>query len=453
MISFTSTREINDTTQELALNKSLLEFRRQKGQTLEERLSGFHQFVKARRKCGVWPYLRSLVSRPMDMASILDEQTNTVCRGINFGSQDYLGLAQDERVNEAVIQIIKNYGVHSAGSPTVTGRTPFLRSVEKKICQVLGLNTAVIYPTGWAAGFGILAGLARKQDTIVMDSLSHNCLQEGATHATNNVHKFKHNDTKDLRKLLSEQRILNPKNGLFVVFESLYSMDSDSPNLKKIVEICREFEAISIIDIAHDFGAMGEPGLGLLDTVEPSDWPDVIMGSFSKTFASTGGFIASNIDLKDFLHWYSPSLTFSNAMTPPQAAAVLAAMEICFSEEGRYLRQKLNSNIELLRREMLQRGFRIGGTPSAIVPVYVGDEKLARLTSSLLEHSGLIANLVEFPAVARGTARFRFQVMASHSKSAIKDAAKILANCCEKAQAEFGNMRTATVKMEVAATP
>lgn len=270
-----------------------------------------------------------------------------------------------------------------------------------------------------------------------MDALSHNCLQEGARHATHHVRHFAHNDLEMMRSLLSVERDRNPAGGLFVVLESLYSMDSDSPCLRDAMRIAREFEAIVILDVAHDFGAMGERGLGLLEHVAREDEPDVIMGSFSKTFAANGGFIACSTPVREYLASHAAPHVFSNAISPLQTAIVNRAFDLVFSDDGQVLRSGLMKNILDLRSEMKTQGLEVSGTPSPIVPVFVGDEKVARLTSKHLTHNGLLANLVEFPAVARGKARFRFQVMASHEADSIRSAAEIMSACKAAAEADL----------------
>ena len=210
-------------------------------------------------------------------------------------------------------------------------------------------------------------------------------------------------------------------------------MDSDSPDLKGVVDLCREFAAISILDVAHDFGSMGTTGRGLLDTVEREDYPDLVMGSFSKTFGCNGGFVACTEDVKWYLQYYSSPTIFSNAHSPLQSVAALKCFDIAFSDEGKLLREQLMKRIELLRSAVGHAGFHVAGEPSPIVPVYVGTEKLARLTSREFEKRGLVANLVEFPAVPKGKARFRLQLMATHSEEDIRETVEIMSESLPEA--------------------
>lgn len=406
-----------------ALTRSMLHFTVPRGRSLEGRTLPYFRWLEARRALGIWPYRRVMAS-PVGTTVAMAGEAGTGARScLNFGSQDYLGLAHDPRVYEAARASVEAFGVHTAGSPILGGRTTEVVRLEARLADTLGYEAAILYPSGWMAGFGAVAGLVRRDDAVVMDALSHNCLQEGARHATDRVRKFRHNDLDDLALLLRRAREEDAESGLFVVLESLYSMDSDFPDLGAALGLARRYEAVVILDVAHDFGAVGEIGLGLLETLPAGLRPDVVIGAFSKTFAANGGFVATSEMVRDYLSMYSPTHIFSNGIAPMQVSVVLTCFSIAFSEEGEVLRGRLRENVRLLREAVRAEGLEVAGAPSPIVPVFVGDESLARVTSRQLECHGLRANLVEFPAVPRGKARFRFQVMSSHTPPAIRQAA------------------------------
>ncbi len=304
------------------LEKSLLHFVSLRGTEVDERSSPYSDWCQRRWRCGVFPYGRVMASKADAAVDVLlPHRANgsdgpSLSRVLNFGSQDYLGLGQSPRVEAAAIEAIRRYGVHSAGSPAFIGRTLPLTDIEKLIAHILGKETALIFPTGWAAGYGVIAGLVRSNDVIVMDALAHSCLQEGAVRATPNLTKFQHNNLDDLESQLIAARTTNRENGLFVIVESLYSMDADGPSVRRVVEIAHAHRAIVILDVAHDFGSMGDSGLGALEGLRPEEYPDVIMGSFSKTFAANGGFVACSAVTKDYLYYYSSPHLFSNALAP-----------------------------------------------------------------------------------------------------------------------------------------
>lgn len=407
------------------MTENLAAFVEQTGNRIETRLSDWTSYLSQRRLNGVWPYSR-VIHEGGSRAVVSNEFCSESRVVLNFGSQDYLGLSKHPEVITSVVSACEQFGVHSAGSAILAGRTKGMFELEHTIAGLLGKESCLIYPTGWAAGFGVLVGLVRPNDTIVMDRLAHNCLAEGAKHATSKLSRFRHNDLSRYEHTVRMAREENRQSGLFVIVESLYSMDSDSPDLQSFVEIAKRYDGIVILDVAHDFGAMGNHGLGLLDQTPREYWPDVIMGSFSKSFASNGGFVASSSQVVDYLRCYSPSFTFSNALSPIQVASVLTCMRLVFSKTGDAFRSQLLKNIVHLRDRMREEGFRVGGTPSPIVPVFVGSELDARLIAKYLESEGLLANLVEYPAVPLGEARFRFQVMRTHAEEEIEVAARIM---------------------------
>jgi glycine C-acetyltransferase len=230
-------------------------------------------------------------------------------------------------------------------------------------------------------------------------------------------------------------------------------MDSDTPDLLALQALCREFDATLVVDVAHDLGNLGDDGRGHVGIQGMLGKIDVIMGSFSKTFASNGGFVAcKSRAVKEYLRFYSAPATFSNALSPVQAATILKAFEIVDSFEGRALRLAMMTNILTLRDRLREAGLDYYGDPSAIVCVKMGSEGLARLVSRRLPELGLVANLVEFPAVPKGAARIRMQVMANHSEKNIADAVRILKTAKARAEVELGNIdRPSLSKENVAA--
>lgn len=423
--------------------KSLFDFITPLGKTLEARTNALYSWTEGRKNAGVFAFGRVLLQPALHETIIADSNGQNPTSGINFASQDYLGLVYNKEVRNAAHAIIDEYGVHSAGSPGFCGRTRYSLELESKLANITSYEDCTLFPTGWTAGFSAIAAQVRENDTLIMDSCCHNCLTEGARHVTKNVRRFAHNNVEQLAELLKMSRERDSDNGLFIVVESLYSVDSDSPDLNAIVELAKKYEAIVILDVAHDFGAMGKTGLGLFETLD-GDFREyvVVMGSFSKTFAANGGFILGSKSVCEYLRCYSGAQTFSNAISPIQTAVVNKSFDIIFSDEGHLLRTQLLNNILSLRNAMELKGFRVGGTPSPIVPVFLEDngissEVLARLTWKHIFKNGLHANLAEFPIVPLGKARFRFQVMATHEEDEIKQAAEIMAISREAALNEL----------------
>jgi glycine C-acetyltransferase len=409
-----------------ALEGSMKDFRVQKGPRLLGRCDSFFDWQDARRQSGTWPFSRSTETGPGESCAIRDDR-GILAVGVNFASQDYLSLSSHPSVAAAAKSSIDEMGVHSAGSSALVGNTSTSIELERRLADFVRMEEAVLYPTGWAAGFGGIKGLVRSHDYVVIDELAHACLQVGAHAATHHVVPFRHLSVDDARRKLARVRDAAPEAGIMVVTEGLFSMDSDTPDIGAMQTLAREYGATLMVDVAHDLGNLGPGGTGHIGAQGMLGEVDLVMGSFSKTFASNGGFIATNSRaVKEYLRFYSPSCTFSNALSPAQVAAVTAALDIVQSEEGEALRRKLMENVLALREEVRSLGMEVYGDPSAIVAVRSGDEALARLTARELPGLGLLANLVEFPAVAKGHARFRLQVMAGHSLQEVASAAAIL---------------------------
>jgi 7-keto-8-aminopelargonate synthetase-like enzyme len=423
-----------------ALKGSMRDFRVPGGTDLLGRTEGFFRWQDLRRQNGLWPFSRATEDGPKTVCAAQDDSGNRMT-GVNFASQDYLSLSSHAAIKATAIETIDRCGVHSAGSPALVGNTSHSVSLERKIAEFLEMDHVVLYPTGWAAGFGVVKGLVRSADHVVMDMLSHSCLQEGANAATNNIHLFRHLDTEYCRGILAKIRSRDQENGILVITEGLFSMDSDTPDLVALQSLCHEYNATLVVDVAHDLGCLGEDGRGHIGMQNMLGKVDVVMGSFSKTFASNGGFVAcKSRAVKEYLRFYSAPATFSNALSPVQAAIILKAFELVESDDGRALRQRLLSNVLTLRQELQRAGLQYYGDPSAIVCVKMGSEALARLVSRRLPELGLVANLVEFPAVPKGAARIRTQVMANHTERNIIEAVRILKTAKAEAERELEDL-------------
>jgi glycine C-acetyltransferase len=415
-------------------SKHLGLFANPKGAHLLERTGPLGEWLDLRTELNTWPYARTLQQRP-GTETELSSQNDRRVTGINFGSQDYLGLAGHPSLLDAAMRALAEYGPHAAASPMLQGNTVPGRALERALAEALETEHVLLFPTGWAAGFGAITGLVRPTDSIVIDQLSHACLMQGARAATQNVYLFRHNDVDALRHRLMKIRQKDAENAILVVSEGLFSMDSDSPRIDAMQHVCREFGAVLLMDVAHDFGATGPGGTGQVGIQQMLGKVDIVMGSFSKTFSSNGGFVATRSrSARQFLGIYGGSHIYSNGLSPVQAATALEALRIVRSPEGDELRERSFDNILRLRAGFESQGIECLGNPSNVVPVMCGDETVAKWTARLLEEHGLIANLVEYPAVPRERARFRFQIMANHTHEQIDRAVSVFVRCLEEAR-------------------
>lgn len=392
------------------------------------RFQGLVDDVDLASEAGVWQYFRTHRSGIARQIEVQDEH-GRIFTGLNGASQDYLGLAGDTRVIDASKAAVDLYGAHSAGSAPMGGRTSLATRVEHRVSDAIGLRHVCLFPTGWAAGYGALYALLRKGDHVVIDMLAHNCLRHGAEASGATVHNFGHNDLNSLEKRLRRIRSKEPDAEILIVTEGLFSMDSDSPDISRLVELKKLHGAALFLDVAHDFGVLGPGGAGVAAEAGGYGEIDFVMGSFSKTFASIGGFFAAH-DLGSVraVQGFSGSYTFSNYLIPAQLGALDAAFDIVFSREGEDRRARLLENTCSLRSLLKDLGVETIGDISAMTIVKAGSEARARLAYRSILAQGVIVNCVEYPAVRRGEARFRVQLSPDYHRGEIEAIAAAIAS-------------------------
>jgi len=416
-----------------ALTGSMASYLMPHGPHLLERLRSHHDWLELRRRSGTLPYSKALTTPALPEATVLDG-SGVPASGVNFGSQDYLSLSSHPAIRRAAHAAIETMGVHSAGSPALMGNTRQSLNLERLICHFTGYRHSIVFPTGWAAGYGVVRALVTPRDHVIIDRLGHACLQEGARSATRKITRVAHLDSGQVEDALRTIRSDDQSAGILVVTESLFSMDSDTPNLRALQDLCRQYGATLLVDCAHDLGCLGPTGRGALETQGMVGQVDILMGSFSKTFASNGGFVASNHPaLRSHLRFASNPQTFSNAMSPVQAAIVAAAFKIVASEEGALRRERLTRNVRAVRHALSEAGFEVLGSDSPIVPVVLGNTGYSRVFCVELMRLGALTNLVEFPAVAQDASRLRLQVMADHEPWHIERLVSLMDEARERA--------------------
>lgn len=416
------------------LDWSVSDHQSSQGKWFSQRYAGLSKDVENASRAGLWQYFRSHSERVAPRSVVFDEAGREFS-GTNLGSQDYLGLASHPEVHKKAIEAIKKFGVHSSGSAPMGGGSLSAKRLADTISSTLDVKHTLLFPTGWSAGYGAITGIVRQHDYVVMDALAHNCLQHGANAATPNVVLFIHNSLDSLRKRLQRLRSKEPDAAILVVFESLYSMDSDAPNIEEFIRTAREYEAHVLVDIAHDLGVLGRDGRGLLADHGGYASADIVIGSFSKVFASIGGFISSNdVNLVRAIQGFSGSYTFSNFLIPPQIAAAQAAFDIAFSREGDSCRAQVLQACRTFRTLLEMQGFETYGLDSAMIILKVGNERTARDAYRRILDQGVIVNCIEFPAVRKGEARFRIQLTPQHNHSDLVASAGVIADSIRSAE-------------------
>ena len=416
-----------------ALGGNVALFRQPRGPDLMRRARPLDEWCVLRARHGVWPYNRRLEGAPTPLSTVEGDGL-AAARGINFASQDYLSLASHPDILAAAMAALAECGPHSAGSAVLLGNSRYSSALEGVIGELLRCRHVVLFPTGWGAAFGAVTALVHGADHVLIDQLAHASLRQGAMAATRNLTPFRHLDCDHVRELLAGIRAVDSQGAILVVTEGLFSMDADSPDLPLLQYLCHEYGATLLVDVAHDLGAMGPGGGGVIAAQGMLGKIDVVMGAFSKTFASNGGFVAcDSASVRRQLQLFAGPHMFSNALSPVQAATILACLRIVASPEGETLRAALMRNAVELRALLKEEGMRCIGEPSPIVPLWTGTEATCRIAGMLLAREQVFVNPMEFPGVPLGAARLRLQLMAQHTPAQIRRAAPLLAQAVRKA--------------------
>lgn len=385
------------------------------GTHLLQRLEPHLEWWNARLAAGTDPYVK-MTEGKIVTETVAYDRLGRRFAGVNLASQDYLSLASHPKIIEAAIAAAHQTGVHSAGSAALMGLTQTTFALENELAQWLNYEDVTVFSIAWAAGYGVIKTLVKPTDYIVIDQLAHACLMEGARSATSKVFGFPHLNNEALIRRLEKIRQTDSQAGILVVTETLFSMDSDTPDIREMQSICQRYNATLLVDCAHDFGSMGVNGTGILGDMNMLGKVDVVMGSFSKSFAQNGGFVAcNNPALKAAMRAHCGPMTFTNAISPLSAAIVREAIRIIRSPEGDLRRLRSHNNAVYLRKKLTQLGYQVLGNPSPIIPVIIGEAKKSRLVAKEILSNGALVNLVEYPAVPKNACRLRLQVMADHS--------------------------------------
>jgi glycine C-acetyltransferase len=372
-------------------------------------------FWTRRLAAGLDPYHRTLLDMPGPSCTVLTRGRERLS-GVNFSTMDHLSLGSHPMVREAAIAAIRQWGFHAGGPAHQQSMTAPLMTLEERLGDVLGYRDVTIFPSGWAAGYGTLRTLAAPDDHVIIDAGASAALLDGAIAATRNVWRVPTYSPEAAAERLARIRQDDGRTGILVVTESLLGTASTAPDIRSLRALSQRHGATLIVNVTHDFGATGDGGLGFLGDQALMGDVDLILGSFSPVFASSGGFVASNIPgVRQALRTFASPLVFSTALGPVQASAINAALTIVRSREGAERRARLARNIERLRTGLAARAFRVLGQPGPIVPVWLGGTGDARqMTSAVMAH-GAQVNLIEHPSVGRDSARWGLSVMADHS--------------------------------------
>lgn len=365
------------------------------------------------RAAGIYPYFRAIES---------DQDTEVIINGkkvLMFGSNAYLGLTNHPKVKEAAVAATKKYGTGMAGSRFLNGTLDIHVELEKKLAAFVGKEDAIVYATGFNVNQGVISCITGREDYILWDELDHASIIEGCRLSFSTKYKFRHNDMQSLEKQL--QRCEADKVKLIAV-DGVFSMEGDVINLPEVVRLAKQYNANILLDEAHGLGVLGRNynGKGVHDHFGLTDDVDLIMGTFSKSLASIGGFIAADETTIDFLRHNSRAYIFTASATPASTAAASAALDILIAEPERVkaLWDITNYALEGFR----EMGCEIGHTSTPIIPLYIRDNEKTFIITKRLFEEGIFVNPVVSPAVAPNDTLIRFSLMATHTKEQVDEA-------------------------------
>jgi len=356
------------------------------------------------RKLGFYPYFRPIESAQDTEVYIHGKKS------LMLGSNSYLGLTNDERVKEASIKAIEKYGTGCAGSRFLNGTLDIHEELEEKLAVFVNKEAALLYSTGFQVNQGVISTLVGHDDIVIVDSLNHASIIDGARLAFGKTFRFIHNDMNDLEMRL---RNAGDKNKLIVV-DGIFSMEGDIAKLPEIVDLAKKYHARIMVDDAHSIGVLGELGRGTANHFKLDDDVDLIMGTFSKSFAALGGFIAGPEKVIDFLKHHSRALIFSASPPPSSIAAVLKSLEIMQSEPERI--EKLWKNTKKMLKGFKELGYNTGIAETPIIPLVIGEDMLCFKVWKALKEAGIFVNPVVHPAVPHDRALIRTSYMATHTE-------------------------------------
>jgi 8-amino-7-oxononanoate synthase len=359
--------------------------------------------VKEAKASGVYPYFI-----PLDE----NEGTEVIFNGrhiIMCGSNNYLGLTTHPKVRQAAVDAIARYGTSCTGSRFLNGNLTLHETLEEEIAKWVGKEASLVFSTGMQVNLGTISALVGRGDIIILDKDDHASIVDGAFLSGGKIERYRHNDMDHLERVLES---LPQDKGKLLVVDGLFSMEGDIAPLPEIVPLCKKYGVRLMVDDAHAMGVLGG-GRGTAVHFGMTEDVDLIMSTFSKSFASLGGFIAGDKDVIEYIQHHARSLIFSASIPPSNAAAALASLEVMREEPERV--ERVNQIAEMMRREYQNLGFNTGTSVTPVIPIIIGDDELTFLTWRMLFDNGVFVNPVISPAVSPGRQLLRTSYMATHT--------------------------------------
>ncbi|MEJ2695633.1 MAG: pyridoxal phosphate-dependent aminotransferase family protein [Candidatus Sulfobium sp.] len=364
-----------------------------------------YRFTKAKELMAaeLYPYFR-VIESAQDPEVVMNGK-----RMIMVGSNNYLGLTNHPAVKEAALAAVTKYGSGCAGSRFLNGTLDIHVALEEKLARFIRKEAALVFSTGFQVNLGVISALAGKDDVIIIDKMDHASIIDGCRLSYAEVRKFRHNDMADLERILAEYK----ERKKMIVVDGVFSMEGDVVNLPDVVSLARKYNARIMVDDAHGIGVLGKTGRGTAEHFGLENEVDLIMGTYSKSLASIGGFISGEEKVIHYIKHFARALIFSASPPPASIAAVGAALDIIENEPERI--QRLWSNTWKMHEGFKSLGFEIGPTETPIIPILVGEDMKAFAMIRMLQEEGVFANVAVSPAVASGKSIIRTSYMATHT--------------------------------------
>ena len=368
------------------------------------------------RGLGLYPYFR-MISSGQDPVVTMNGTTV-----IMLGSNNYLGLTNHPEIKAAAAAALAAYGTGTAGSRFLNGTLDIHVELEDRLAAFMKREAALTFSTGFQVNLGVISSLIDRKDTVVLDNLDHACILDGARLSFGRVLKYAHNDMASLEERL---RSIDSGRGSLIVVDGVFSMEGDLSDLPRIVELAKRYHARVMVDDAHGVGVMGEHGRGTAEHFGLEDDVDLVMGTFSKSLAAVGGFVAGTKPVIDWVKHHARSLIFSAAPPPASVASVIKAVEIIEREPER--RARLWDNTRYMKRELEGLGYDTGASASPVIPLLVGEDMTAFRMTMRLQEEGVFVNPVITPAVPPDRAMIRTSYMATHTRDHLDRALEAIA--------------------------
>ena len=372
---------------------------------------------------GIYPYFTAIEE---------SEGTEVVVGGrrlLMVGSNNYLGLTHDPRVKKAAHEALERYGSGCTGSRFLNGTLELHETLEERLATFLNKEAAVVFTTGFQTNLGVISSLVERTDTIFTDRENHASIMDGCRLSFGEIIKFRHNDMDELRESL-ERHAPNRRGGQLIVVDGVFSMLGDLANLPEIVRLAKIYDCRILVDDAHAIGVLGKNGRGSSEHFGVEDDIDLMLGTFSKSFGSVGGYVAGTAKVISYIKHHARSMIFSAALPPSAVAAVMASLEIIKSEPER--RERLHENAEFLRNAIRDLGFDTGTSCTPIVPIMIGNQEGAFRFWRELFDAGVFTNPITSPAIPQGMDMIRTSVMATHTREQLQRVIDVISAVARK---------------------